>query len=168
MILKFTILGQCCSMKNSREIVKLGNVHRLIKSRAAREYERSTQLQIPPEARQMFTCRVRATVTLYYASERPDLDAELLFDCLAAKYKREKGKLQKTGDGNYRYAPGERVLVSKGVYVNDRLVREKHLHHRIDKVNPRAEIEIETMEPLQASSMEGLSDDEPEFEAEPF
>ena len=63
------------------------------------------------------------------------------------------------------------MLASKGVYENDRQVREKHVFHFIDRVNPRAEIEIEPMLPQQASLLdEGLpvqpeaaDDDAPPF-----
>ena len=150
MKIAFTILGEVASMKNSRQIVQFGDRPALIKSPKARDYERTAALQIPPEARQMLTGPVRVTMRLYYASERPDLDGALLLDILAAKYKKTKGKLSRVGDGTYAYANGERVLVSKGVYENDRQVRELHCYHGIDRANPRAEIEIESLQPQQA------------------
>jgi len=154
--IEFTILGECCSMKNSREIVRFGNRPALVKSAKAREYERSALLQIPPDARQMLTGTVRVTMRIFYASERPDLDGALLLDILAAKYKRAGGKLVRVGDGEYAQEKGERVLVSKGVYVNDRQCREIHLYHAIDRANPRAEVEIE---PMQAQQTELISDE---------
>jgi len=51
--------------------------------------------------------------TLYYASQRPDLDHSLIMDVL-----------------------------QKVVYSNDRQVREYHVQHAIDKRNPRCEILI--------------------------
>jgi Holliday junction resolvase RusA-like endonuclease len=39
--------------------------------------------------------------------------------------------------------------VQKGVYRNDRQVREKHVFHAIDRANPRAEIEVEPIEAQQ-------------------
>ncbi len=165
MKIAFTILGQCVSMKNSRQIVAFGGKPALIKSEEAREYEKTAALQIPPAARQMLTGPVRVTLRLFYASERPDLDGALLLDILAAKYKRVKGRLIKIADGKYGYAEGERVMVSKGVYENDRQVREQHLYHFIDRANPRAEIEIEPMAPQQVPLIE---DAPKQLEAKPF
>lgn len=163
MIVEFTILGEVASMKNSRELVFFGKKPALIKSAKAREYERSASLQIPTEARQMFAGPVRATITIYYASQRPDLDEALLLDVLATKYKRARGRLVRIAPGEYGHAPGERVLVSKGIYINDRQVKEKHIYWGIDKANPRAEIRIEAM---QAQQAELLSDEPPIEESE--
>jgi len=156
MVIRFTILGQPVSMKNSRQIVKFGDKPALIKSPEARDYERTASLQIPPDARQMLQGPVRVTMRLWYASERPDLDGALLLDILAAKYRREKGKLQKVADGEYVYGEGERVLVSKGVYENDRQCRELHFYHGIDRANPRAEVEIEAMQMQQPSLIDNV------------
>jgi Holliday junction resolvase RusA-like endonuclease len=143
-------------MKNSRELVHFGAKPALIKSKKARDYERTASLQIPPDARQMLQGPVRVTMRLWYASERPDLDGALLLDILAAKYRKEKGKLQKIAAGEYVYGEGERVLVSKGVYENDRQVREIHAYHGIDRANPRAEVEIEPMLPQQAALLDNV------------
>lgn len=165
----FTILGEVPSMKNSREIVKIGGMSRLIKSAKAREYERSALLQIPHDARLQLECRVRGTVKLIHASERPDADAEFLWDILATKYRKQKGVMVKVGDGEYGYAEGKRVVVSKGVYINDRQVREKHVYHAIDRANPRAEIVIEPMDMVQAPLLIEPADESPEESAEvPF
>jgi hypothetical protein len=32
------------------------------------------------------------------------------------------------------------------IYENDRQVKEKHIFHRLDKANPRAEITVSTLE----------------------
>jgi hypothetical protein len=50
----------------------------------------------------------------------------------------------------------------RGVYRNDRQVREKHVFHGIDRANPRAEV---TVEPLQAQQA-ALIDDEPKGQPE--
>jgi Holliday junction resolvase RusA-like endonuclease len=165
----FTILGECVSMKNSREIMTYPNGKvALIKSEKALEYEKTASRQIPTSARQMLTGPLRVTARLFYASERPDLDEALLLDLLAAKYKRLKGRLLKLSEGNYCYGEGERVLTSKGVYGNDRQVREKHVFHFIDRVNPRAEIEIEPMLPQQVSLLDALPAAKPELAATSF
>lgn len=133
-MITLTILGEPASKANSRKIVNFGKRPASIKSDKARSYEKSAQLQIPAEAKRMLTGKLRATIRVFYASERPDLDESVILDVLQAKFE---------GTGK------DRVCVRKGVYLNDRQVREKHVFHAIDKANPRAEILIETLEPQQ-------------------
>lgn len=99
----------------------------MIKSEKARAFEQSALMQIPAAAKQMLTGELSATIRLFYSSERPDLDESVILDVLQAKFE---------GTGKAR------VLIRKGVYLNDRQVREKHIYHAIDRANPRAEIEI--------------------------
>jgi len=136
MKVELTILGECASKSNSRQLVTFGRGEdkrpALIKSKKARDYERTAALQISSRARVMLLGPVRVTLRIFYASERPDLDESVVLDVLQARFKRV-GK--------------ERVLVQPGVYANDRQVREKHVYHAIDRVNPRAEIEVEPIEP---------------------
>ena len=122
-MIKLTILGEPASKANSRRLVKFGTRLASIKSTKALNYEQSTLSQIPESAKLMLEGELRADIQIYYASNRPDLDCSVLLDCLQAKYKK-----------------GE--LVRKGIYVNDRQIREMHIYHGIDKDNPRAEIEI--------------------------
>lgn len=166
MKIAFTILGQCCSMKNSRQIVSIGGRPSLIKSKDAREYEASALKQIPPAARQMLDCPVRVTLRMFYSSQRPDLDPALLLDIMAARYKMQKGKLIKKAPGEYAYGPSERVLVQRGCYINDRQVREIHAFHGIDKINPRVEIEIEPMQATQGALYLDVPEDDDD--ADPF
>lgn len=133
-MIRFTILGEAASKANSRKLVKFGDRPAIIKSQKARNYERDALLQIPAHAKQMLSVPVRVTIRVYYASERPDLDESVILDVLQAKYTRQ--------------ADGTRTLERKGVYVNDRQVREKHIFHAIDRANPRAEIEIEPLAPV--------------------
>lgn len=135
-MIKLVILGQPVSKANSREIVKFGNRSALIKSSDALAYEEDALRQIPPAARQRLEGRVRMTIRIWYASERPDLDESLVLDVLQDRWTRDK-------------RTGQRVLVQAGVYRNDRQVRERHVYHAIDRDNPRAEIEIEPLEPQQ-------------------
>jgi Holliday junction resolvase RusA-like endonuclease len=107
------------------------------KSVDAKAYIKAALPQIPPKARQRIEGPVRFTATLYYASERRDLDEGQILDVLQDQWKRDK-------------RTGERVLVQAGVYRNDRQVREKHIRHAIDKANPRAEILIEPLVPQEA------------------
>lgn len=149
---RFTILGEPASGKNSREIVKFGKRMALVKSKKAQAYEKAARLQIPADARQMLTGPVRLTVHAYYASERPDLDVELLRDLLQPRY--SKVKLH-----------DHRAIVERGVFVNDRQVREQHAYHHVDRVNPRAEIEVQALEgQAMALDLEPV----PEFEDVPF
>lgn len=141
-MIKLTIFGEPASKANSRKLVtmprrskKTGTVVKMpafIKSEKARDYEADALKQIPPTAKQMLTGKLAMTIRIYYASERPDLDESVILDLLQAKYKKQDG---------------QRVLIRKGVYLNDRQVRERHVYHDIDKTNPRAEIEIVPLEP---------------------
>ena len=138
-----TILGEPASKANQRQLVsfpdgKGGKRPALIKSAKARDYERDALLQIPPAARVQLEGPVRVTLRIFYASERPDLDESVVLDVLQDRYLK---------DG----PTGERRLVQKGVYRNDRQVREKHVFHAIDRANPRTEVEVE---PLLAQQVE--------------
>lgn len=144
----FRILGQPCSKANSRELATIGpkdNRRTIIrKSDAGLAYERDALRQIPPWARQQLEGPVRVTLTLYYASERPDLDESIVLDVLGDHF----AKHGIGGDGEKKL-----VLVQKGVYKNDRQVREKHVYHGVDKTNPRAEICVEPMLAQQADML---------------
>jgi len=130
-MIALTILGEPASKANQRKLVSFGSRPALIKSSKALAYERDALRQIPPAARQRLDGPVRATIRVYYATQRPDLDESLILDVLQDRY---------TGKG------AERVLIQAGVYRNDRQVRERHVYHAIDKANPRAEIVIEPIE----------------------
>ena len=134
----FTILGQPCSKGNSYHIVTLGKRPAIVKSKEALAYVRSALLQIPPAFRLRLEGPVAVTMRLWYASERPDLDASIVLDVLQDRW---------SPAGTARQMGIERVLLQSGVYRNDRQVRELHLHHGIDRANPRAEI---TIQPLLA------------------
>ena len=130
-VVSFVILGEPASKANSRKIVSFGGRPASIKSEKARNFEKSAILQIPNEAKQMLTGRLRATLRIFYASERPDLDESVVLDVMQAKF---------SGSGK------NRVCVRKGVYLNDRQVREKHVFHGVDRENPRVEIEIDSID----------------------
>lgn len=140
----FTIYGEPASKANSRQLVAFGDRPAIIKSAKARDYEKAAQAQIPAVARMMFSGPVRVTLRIYYASERPDLDESVILDVLQA-----------------RYAKGSRELVRRGVYGNDRQVREKHVYHAIDRRNPRAEIEVEPLEAQQVALVDVTPINEP-------
>jgi Holliday junction resolvase RusA-like endonuclease len=167
-IIKFTVKGEPASKSNSRKLATIGGRNVMIdgkrtrvggraafiKSDKARNYEYSALLQIPANAKQMLTGRLRMTIRIFYATERSDLDESVILDILQARYaKAEEGK--------------PRELVRRGVYLNDRQVRERHVYHAIDKNNPRAEIEIETLE-AQQTGLELLEPADDDLETEPF
>lgn len=124
----FTIYGEPASKANSRQIVKINGRPASIKSKKARDFAADAALQIPPAARLMLDGEVKATLRIFYASERPDLDESVVLDVLQAQF---------VGTGK------DRRCVRRGVYRNDRQVREKHVFHFIDRANPRVEVEIE-------------------------
>lgn len=130
-VIIFTILGEPASKANSREIVTINGRPSSIKSKKALGYERDALSQIPPRARQQLKCEVSVTMRIFYATERPDLDESLILDILQDRFKTVKVGATK-----------KRELVQRGVYGNDRQVREKHIYHAIDKHNPRTVIEI--------------------------
>jgi len=143
--ISFVIHGEPASKANSRDIVTrrkrdetgtLKSRPMSIKSDKARDYERNALKQIPPRARVQLAGPVRVTLRIYYASERPDLDESVVLDVMQNRYVSVKRRGVKA-----------RELVQRGVYLNDRQVREKHIYHGIDRKNPRVEVEIE---PLQA------------------
>ena len=127
---EFVILGEPASKANSRRIAKFGDRPAIIKSSKALDYEKDALRQIPVSARLRLEGPVRLTARLYYATERPDLDESIIMDVLQDQHKKQ---------GDIRW------LVQAGVYRNDRQVREKHIYHFIDRANPRAEIEVETL-----------------------
>jgi Holliday junction resolvase RusA-like endonuclease len=138
----FTILGEAVSKANSREAVFFGkgDSRRMawIKSKKALTFERDALRQIPPRARVRFQGPVRVTLTIWYASERPDLDESLVLDCLQDRYGTQNGPDEDVH---------KRILVQHGVIRNDRQVREKHVYHAIDRANPRVDITVEPLAP---------------------
>lgn len=133
-MIKFTIYGQAASKANSRKIVAIQNKKTgavraaVIKSDVARQFEEDALRQIPPAARQQLKGELCANIDIYYRNERPDLDESIVLDVLQNRWAKGPDK--------------KRYLVQKGVYENDRQVREKHVRHFVDPVNPRVVIEI--------------------------
>lgn len=130
----FTIHGEPCSKANSRQLVYQGKPGKkrpvFIKSQKALAYETSAMLQIPIHCRAMFEGPVSVTLWIFYLDNRSDLDESLILDVLQARF---------VGEGK------RRKLVRKGVYLNDRQVREKHVYHGIDKADPRVEIIVQPL-----------------------
>ena len=135
----FTIYGEPASKANSRKIVTIAGRPSVIKSEKAREYETNALRQIPPAARLQLKGPVSITIRVFYATERPDLDESVILDVLQDRFKSVQVGAVK-----------QRHLVQKGVYSNDRQVREKHIYHAIDRLNPRAVIEVRPLQAEQA------------------
>ncbi len=169
---KFVILGQPCSKANSRQLMKIQHGPRkgdpiIIKSEEARIYEHDAMRQIPASARVMFTGPVRVDIRCYYKTERSDLDESIILDVMQCTMETQHGKHINLGDGKWAKGEKQRVMTRAGVYKNDRQVREKHIFHGIDALNPRAEIEVRPLHPqqIQAPLMPHVTR---EHEPEPF
>lgn len=115
MQVEFVVYGEPASKSNSRQLVHLNGKPAFIKSSKARAYERDFQLQCK-RLDELLQGDLVVHIKIYYASRRPDLDESVILDCMQGF-----------------------------VYENDRQVKEKHIYHALDKVNPRAEIRVEKL-----------------------
>jgi len=115
------------------------------RSAEALKFARDAQKQLPPACRVMFDCAVCVTLRMFYPNQRSDLDESIVLDALQAQY---------------RMHGGQRVLLARGVYMNDRQVKEKHVYWNLDRSNPRVEVVVE---PLGNVSMEGAAPVQPEL-----
>lgn len=120
MIFEFEIYGQPYSAKNRRRPVMHKGKLRLIKSAPALRYEKSFGLQCPNLGDDMLKGELFVFMDIYYKSERPDLNDDLILDCMQNK-----------------------------IYENDRQVRRRFLDHHIDRVNPRTVIIVGPREMMQ-------------------
>ena len=123
--LSLYILGEPASKANSRRVVRFNNMSRLIKSAKALSYSEMFKQQCKPLA-VLMTGDLKVTMTIYYASRRPDLDESLILD-----------------------------LMQGLVYENDRQVKERHTYWGLDKENPRAEIIIDQLEKKEPRTKRG-------------
>jgi len=118
-VLSQIIFGEPASKANSRRLVKIGNVSRMIKSQKALNYADAFKQQCTPLA-VLMTGDVKVTMQIFYASRRPDLDESLILD-----------------------------LLQGVVYENDRQVKEKYIYWGLDPENPRTEIIVERISPVE-------------------
>lgn len=133
-MIAFTIKGEAASKSNSRRLVTIKGKPAVIKSSKAAKWEYSALRQIPKAARVRLEGDVRITLRMFYRTRRPDLDESHVLDVLQDRWT--------NGVNRYRH----RVIVQDGVYRNDRQIKEKHVFHGIDKLEPRVEIEVEALE----------------------
>lgn len=116
--LSITIFGEPASKANSRKFVRFGNTPRLIKSKKALNYSEAFKQQCP-KLPVLMIGDLRVSLTIFYASRRPDLDETLILD-----------------------------LMQGLIYENDRQVKERHAYWGLDPDCPRAEILIETIDEI--------------------
>lgn len=109
------IFGEPASKANSRKVVRIGGMSRLIKSQKALTYSEMFKSQATPIT-PLIEGDVRVTMHIFYASRRPDLDESLILD-----------------------------LLQGVIYINDRQVKEKHIYWGLDKDKPRTEIIVEVL-----------------------
>jgi Holliday junction resolvase RusA-like endonuclease len=107
------IFGEPASKANSRRVVRIGGMSRLIKSKKALTYSDVFRQQCG-KLPALMTGDLRITLHIFYASRRPDLDESLILD-----------------------------LMQGLIYENDRQVKERHCYWGLDPENPRSEIIIE-------------------------
>jgi Holliday junction resolvase RusA-like endonuclease len=118
---QFVVYGEPASKANSRRLVSFkrkggaGTRPALIKSQKALDYNDAFRLQCP-KLSPLMEGDVSVTITIYYASRRPDLDESVILDAMQGL-----------------------------VYLNDRQVKEKHIFWGLDKERPRAEIIVELL-----------------------
>ena len=108
------VYGEPASKANSRRLITVGGKPRFIKSSKALGYAEDFKRQVS-RVEPLLEGELRVDMWIYYASQRPDLDESLILDLLQEK-----------------------------IYLNDRQVRERHIHHFIDKANPRVEILVQS------------------------
>lgn len=143
----FVIHGEAASKSNSRRLVPdrtrdplTGNARggqRVIKSAKALAFEQAALKQIPPRCRVRLDVPVRVSLRMVYRTERPDMDPALVLDCLQDRW--------------VRLPPGSArgpELAHRGVVTNDRLVRELHVFHAIDRRDPRVEVMVEPLDDI--------------------
>jgi hypothetical protein len=88
---------------------------------------------------------------MFYRNEVPDMDESVVLDALQSKYVRHL-------DPHGREV---RECLRKGVYLNDRQVRERHTFHGIDAHNPRVEVMVEPMWAQQSFLDLQVTEDDP-------
>jgi Holliday junction resolvase RusA-like endonuclease len=114
-VVSLKIFGEPASKANSRRVVRIGGMSRLIKSQKALTYSELFQQQTKRD-QPLIHADVRVTMHIWYASRRPDLDESLILD-----------------------------LLQGVAYVNDRQVKEKHIYWHLDPAEPRTEIVVEEL-----------------------
>jgi Holliday junction resolvase RusA-like endonuclease len=106
------IYGEPASMKNSRKIVRINGVSRLVKGDKAQAYAHDFLRQCPV-LDPLFEGDVHVEMEIYYASRRPDIDEHQILDLMQGR-----------------------------IYRNDRQVRSKAVKGYVDPESPRVAIRV--------------------------
>jgi len=108
-------LGEPASKANSRRVVRIKGVSRLIRSKKALAYAKSfaLQSQVLPTLLDSDGSRLLVDMDIWYKTRRPDLDESLILD-----------------------------LLQDYIYTNDRSVKAKIVRWHLDRENPRARVRI--------------------------
>ena len=130
-VIEFVVLGEPASKANSRQLVHIKGKPAFIKSKKARDYSDKFTLQCP-QLDPVMEGDLKVSITIHYASRRPDLDESVILDCMQSIVRRDKKTKQVT-------------VLRNNIYRNDRQVKEKHIKWALDRTNPRAEIRVETI-----------------------
>lgn len=119
---RFTIPGEPAAKGNQRKVAVVRGRPSLIKSAKGLAFEAVAKLHVP-HRHPPFEGDVGIEVDVFYATERPDLDASLIKDALQGR-----------------------------VIANDRQVREEHVYHGIDRDKPRCEVVVFALGPRPRSA----------------
>lgn len=113
--IEFTVLGEPASKANSRRLVRIGGVSRLIKSAKALSYVDAFNYQCPTLG-PLFEGDVHVEMEIYYASKRPDLDESAILDAMQGR-----------------------------IYRNDRQVKSKLVRWGLDRERPRCRVRVSAL-----------------------
>lgn len=117
----FTILGELCSLKNSRKIAVNRKTGRMfpLRNPAIERFSENFAAQVPPDYRGLaLSGPVAVTVDVWYPDRRKDLDVALVHD----------------------------LLQQTGVIEDDRQIVEQHNYRHLDRENPRVSIIVRELE----------------------
>jgi len=103
------IYGECLGKANSRQIVRIGNMPRLIKSKRALEFEKAMALQV--SARPFLEGDLQANISIWYKNRRPDLDPSLVLDGLQGKWYKNDRAIKRIICEHYLDKENPRVFV---------------------------------------------------------
>lgn len=123
LIAEFVVFGEPGSKANQRKIVMFGKRAALINSEKSRNYGASFRSQCP-QLPEPYLGDVCVEMIIWYASRRPDLEPELIYDLMQTD--------RKTG--------------TTYIYRNDRQVKRKITDWALDPENPRVEIRVTAYE----------------------
>lgn len=142
--IEFTILGQCYSLKNTRDIFpikaekgpKCPHCSRPLRmitvpNTKAKQFEKAFKKQLAPACQQNLVTAVHTEIEIYYPSNLQDLDEALVLD----------------------------LMQKNGVIENDRQIVAKYVIKRIDPENPRVVVKVKPVAWDRSGQQSRLLDD---------